>query len=171
MLRKPGPEDFPVFQKKYIDLCPADIIPFLEEQKKGFTELIESLDSAVLNYRYAKDKWSLREVIMHIIDTEQIFSYRAMAIARGEKQVFPGFDQDEYIRNSDFGNLDQHFLSELFNAVREYSLLLFKSIRKDEWNARASIDDYKMTLLAIPYMHGGHLQHHWNVIDERYLAK
>ncbi|NNK89706.1 MAG: DinB family protein [Saprospiraceae bacterium] len=170
MLHKPHHSEIPDFQQTYIDKTPDDIIPFLVDQKLEFINLIDLLDEEKLDYCYEENKWSLREVIMHINDTEQIFAYRALAIHRGEKQVLPGFDQDEYMNNTSFNHLDKNHLSDLFDSLRNTSIHFFNSIRENEWTLTGKISDYSMPLYAMPYMIGGHLEHHLRIIKERYIS-
>lgn len=169
MLHKPQLSEVPDFQQTYIEKTSDDIIPFLIKQKDDFIQMIGDLNEDKLNFRYHENKWTLREVIMHINDTEQIFTYRALAIHRGEKQVLPGFDQDEYMANTSFSHLDKSHLTGLFTALRDTSLHFFNSISDNEWLITGKISDYNMPLYAMPYMIGGHLEHHFRIIKERYI--
>ena len=168
MLRKPLPEDIPNFQEKYIENTPVDILAFLAAQLTSFSEFIAGLSDDQLNFRYAPEKWTLREVIMHIIDTEQIFNYRALATLRGEKAMLPGFDQDEYIAFTSFDHYSKQDLIDLFHSVRNYSITFYKNIHNDEWDLIGNISDYTMPMHAFPYMIGGHLAYHMNIIEDRY---
>ena len=169
MLRKPLTLEIPDFQRVYIEKTPNEIIPFLNNQKLDFLNMIDKLDEEKLNFRYQENKWTLREVIIHINDTEQIFNYRALAIHRGEKQILPGFDQDEYMANRSFRHLNKSHLMELFESIRNTSLQFFSSIQNKDWSIVGKISGYQMPLYAMPYMIGGHLEHHFRIINERYL--
>ncbi|NNE27809.1 MAG: DinB family protein [Saprospiraceae bacterium] len=171
MLRKPLPSDIPSFQQKYIENTPVDILSFLAAQLTSFPEFINGLTEAQLNYRYAPEKWTLREVLMHIIDTEQIFNYRALAILRGDKATLPGFDQDEYIAFTSFDHYSKQDMVELFQSVRRYAITFFNNTHNDEWDLIGNISDYTMPLHAFPYMIGGHLAYHMEIIKERYLVE
>jgi len=169
MLSRPTHDDYPEFQEVYISKCPDDIIPFLVSQGKTFSQFINNLDEKLLDHRYETGKWSLREVIIHIIDTEMIFDYRCLAIVRGDTQALNGFDQDVYIQGKDFSQYSSQLLAKLFDHIRGYSLILFESFRDEDWLIEGKISDYTMRLNAMPYMLGGHLEHHMRVIKERYL--
>jgi len=170
MLTKPLLDQIPSFQRIYIEKCPENIRPFLQTQKDDFLEIIKNLTEQQLSYRYAENKWTLSEVLMHINDTEQIFAYRALAIHRGERQVLPGFDQDEYMDTVDFSHISNVHFFKLFQSIRTTSNLLFDSIKDNEWSRKGLISDYSMSLSTMPYMIGGHLEHHKNIIKERYLS-
>jgi hypothetical protein len=106
---------------------------------------------------------------MHIVDTEMIFDYRCLAILRGEKTALPGFDQDDYIRNSNFDHLDKFYLHKAFESIRNYTMCLFEGFQDKDWQKKGDISSYSMRLNAMPYMLAGHLEHHMNIINARYL--
>lgn len=163
-------DDIPEFQKKYIDLVDGDPIEMLANQKESFTEFLEQLDEAKLDYRYAENKWTLREVIVHIIDTEQIFNYRALCVMRGDTQNLAGFDQDVYISNAHVSHYSKEYLINYFTITRYNSLVLIKGANENVWENEGHISDYKMKLKVFPYMLAGHLKYHMQIIKERYLG-
>jgi hypothetical protein len=120
-------------------------------------------------YSYAADKWTINEVIEHIIDTERIFAYRALCIARGEKKILPGFEQDDYVRGAHSNNRKLSELIEEFRKVRTANLSLFKSFDEDDINSRGNVSDYQITVNAILYIVAGHANHHLNILRNRYL--
>ena len=142
---------------------------FLSAQKEEFSQFLETLTEEQLKHSYAEGKWTLREVLVHIFDTEQIFCYRLLCTARGEKQALPGFDQDHYISNAELDDYSLEFLINYFTITRYNTLILLKGIAPDIWNRTASVSGYNMSMTAFPYFFGGHLQYHWNIIRERYL--
>ena len=170
MLSRPTSNDIGDFQAVYIANCPDDIIPFLVNQAKQFNEFVTALDESQLRFRYAPGKWSLREVIIHIIDTELIFDYRCLAILRGDTQVLNGFDQDIYIDGKDFSHYSADLLAKSFENIRNYSLLLYEGFTESDWLKRGNLNNYVMGLNAMPYMIGGHLEHHMKIINERYIV-
>lgn len=160
---------FPEFQSRYIKLVEGDVNQLLAQQKDSFAELIAGLSEEKLNYRYADNKWSLREVILHVIDTEQIFNYRFLCGLRGEQQELPGFDQDELINSNKALNHDSEYLLNYFTITRYNSLILFKALNPEHANDTVKMSGYEMSLSAFPYMAAGHLMYHENIIKERYL--
>lgn len=160
---------YPAFQEKYISLVSGDVFKMLADQKEQFGAFIDSLNDTQLDHRYEEGKWSIREVLIHIMDTEQIFNYRALCTARGEKGILPGFDQDVYMSQIQTEAFSREYLLNYFTITRYNSLVLFKSFSPEQWDTLAHIDDYEMSLSAFPYMAAGHLQHHWNILKTRYL--
>lgn len=157
------------FQAHYVSLCPDDIIDFLEKQSMEYLDFLDNLDDSRLDYRYEDGKWSLREVLIHINDTETIFNYRCLAILRGEPKPLNGFNQDDYIQSADLQHLDKSYIKYSFRYTRLYTLRLYGGMRDPDWEKCGTISDYTMCLNAMPFMVGGHLQHHMNIIKERYL--
>lgn len=168
MFQRPGVSEFAAFQKKYIELVPDDVMPYLKDQRSSFKEYIENIQSEKLNYRYAEGKWNIREVIMHIVDTERVFAYRTLALSRGDKERLPNFDQDQYINSFNTDHLDTPYLSKYFSTTRDSSLALFEGFASDQWNIIGHMSNYSMKMTAIPYMLAGHLDHHLAILKERY---
>ena len=168
MITRPSTSDFPEFQQKYIALVPDDVLPYLKEQKNRLLEYIDGLSTEQLDHRYAEGKWSIREVIMHIVDTEQVFSYRTLAVSRGDTQNLNGFDQDVYIAGFDSKHLNQEYLSRFFSTTRDAFMMLAEGMRETDWNKVGHMSSYNMILSAMPYMIAGHLEHHLNILKERY---
>jgi hypothetical protein len=144
----------------------------LAQLRKGMNEvsvLFSSLTPDQLNYRYAPGKWSLLELLRHMIDTERVMSYRALCIARGEKQALPGFDENLYARHAaeavgPFGDL----LKE-YQLIREANLLLFSSLNEEALSQIGNANGKDITARAILFVLAGHEQHHLQVIREKYL--
>ena len=110
----------------------------------------------------------MKEVLGHVIDTEKIMAYRALAIARGEKQSLPGFEQDEYVAESNFNNRSLDDLINEFLTARESNLILFKSFDEEILNRRGIASESEITVLALIYIIAGHEKHHMKVLREKY---
>jgi len=120
------------------------------------------------NYSYEDGKWTVKEVIGHLIDTERVMAYRAMCIARGEKKPLPGFEQDDYVK---FGNFNKRELSDLiyeFRLLRESNLLLAKGFDEECLQKRGVASNHEITVLALLYIIAGHENHHMRILQERY---
>ena len=169
MLKPPNENEFASFQKKYIDTVSGDVFETLKQQQEDFSEFIDALSPEQLDFRYAENKWSIRELIVHIVDTEIIFNYRALAISRGEKQVLPGFEQDAYLSFAKIEHLDKEYLLNYFMITRYASLILFKGFTDEQWDLTGKVSEYEMSLRSFPYMLAGHLNHHVSILNERYL--
>ena len=169
MLTRPNDSEFAPFQKIYIDTVGDDVLSELSQQREDFCNYIDDLTDEQLDHKYAEDKWSIKEVIVHIIDTERIFAYRALSICRGEKENLPGFDQDVYMSNVSVEHMNREYLYNFFNITRYSSLIMFKGFRDSDWDIVGKASNYSMSISSFPYMLAGHLNHHFNILKERYI--
>lgn len=129
----------------------------------------ESLPENKLDHRYAKGKWTIKEIIQHLIDTERIFSYRALCIARKDKTSLPGFDQDLYVANCDVGKTSVHNLMIDYKTVRLASINLFNSFDEKALMQNGTASANNLSVRAIGFIIMGHENHHCQIIEERYL--
>jgi hypothetical protein len=168
--KKPDASELNAYQKGYIDLAPeGDLIVTLENNLEKTLRLIEPLSSKKLKYRYAENKWSIPEIIVHMIDAERVFSYRMLCIARGDKSAFPGYEQDDYVAASAADERDFKNIIEEYVAVRKATLCLLKSFNNEMLNETGTANNTKISVKAISYMLAGHEIHHIKVINEKYL--
>lgn len=154
----------------YINLIPAetDLIMALDENTKAMIHFFKKIPLEKWNHRYAPEKWSILEMVQHIIDTERIFQYRALAIARNEKTALPGYDHDDYVKFS-LNDREPESLIEEFEAVRRSGVLLFKSFSEEMLFRLGSMNGLPATPGAIGFILPGHCLHHKKIITERYL--
>lgn len=160
----------PKFYDRYINLVPTELSvlealqqteQILENHKKDLIELQD--------YRYQEKKWTCKEVVQHIIDNERIMSYRALALARGERQNLPGYEQDDYV-NSCYANArSMESLLEEFMLVRKATILLFKSFKSDVLLNVGTCSNINLTPLALGLVCVGHTTHHIKVLKELYF--
>lgn len=136
---------------------------------KDAGDLLNGLTEEHSLYRYEEDKWSLKQVFGHLIDTERIFNYRALCLAREEPKSIPGFDQDLYVMNADFDLQPLESLKEQYTATRESTIALFSSFSEDELLRRGTISGTSFTVRATGYVIAGHEMHHLDIIQERYI--
>ena len=129
-----------------------------------------SLDKATADYRYGPEKWSVKEVLGHVVDTERIFGARALCFARGEVRPLPPFEQDDYVRSAGFDRRSLASISEEFEAVRRSTETLFESFDESQWNRDGVANEVRMSVRAVAYIVAGHAAHHMSVIRERYLS-
>ena len=122
------------------------------------------------DHRYQPDKWSVKQVIGHVVDSERIFGYRALAIARGERKPLPGFEQDEYVTQGEFQRRSLPSLADEFDHVRRSNLALFESLSAEQWGRVGEANDVSISVRAIAWVLAGHAKHHVAVIRERYLG-
>ncbi|WP_298540509.1 DinB family protein [uncultured Aquimarina sp.] len=147
----------------------ANIVTGLQQSKQKFIDFVNAISDEKLTYAYAEGKWTVAEVLQHIIDTERIFSYRALRFARNDKSPLIGFDQDEYVPNSNANNYSKKEFIEDFEAARNNSIGLFKSFTQNMLTEIGEASGSPMSARAAGYILSGHQKHHLNVIKDRYL--
>jgi hypothetical protein len=146
-----------------------DLVAAMKKQTPVILRFFRSLPSEKINYRYVKGKWTIKEVLQHIIDTERIFSYRALCIARKETANLPGFDENNYADNSKANKREwKEMLAEL-KAVRQSTEILFDSFDKVQILSVGASNNNPVSVLAIGFIIIGHINHHIKVVKERYL--
>ncbi len=167
---RPRTGDNNPYYDRYISLIgDDDIIEVLEEQRKTSKIFLKTFTEKQGNYSYADGKWTMKEVLGHVIDTEKIMAYRALAFARGEKQSLPGFEQDDYVAESNFNNRSLADLINEFLTVRDSNIILFKSFDEEILNRRGTASESEVTVLALIYIIAGHEKHHMKVLREKYV--
>ncbi len=167
---RPSKGDYGDYYQKYIDLIPGDdIFRVLVEQNVESQNVLNSFSESKGNHSYAEGKWTVKEVIGHMMDVERIFAYRALCIARGDFNPLPSMDQDVYVKNGNFNKRQLFDLNYEYRLVRESNILLFGSFDKSVFNNRGIASGYEVTVLALMWMTAGHEKHHLNVLMERYM--
>jgi hypothetical protein len=167
----PKNEYTPYFEQ-YLKLVSKEgksIIEYLIDSQKNFESLLRNLPIEKHNFSYAKGKWTMKELIQHIIDTERVFSYRALCFARNESTSLPGFDQDVFVDNDNANDRDYYDLLDEMAVLRKSSVQLYKSF-SDEALLRIGVaSNNKISVRALGYLFSGHQIHHLNILKERYL--
>jgi uncharacterized damage-inducible protein DinB len=166
----PDTTEFAAYYGKYTSRVKSDnIVKTLEAQAQQSEAVFGALTEAQSSFRYAPDKWSIRQMLGHVIDAERIFSYRALRIARGDKTPIEGFEQDDYVRNAPFERCTLAELLDEFAVVRRATVLLFRSLPADAWVRRGIASNNEVTVRALAYIIAGHELHHTAVLNEKYL--
>jgi hypothetical protein len=164
------PGDCAPYHEQYIKLVKdLDVVATLYDQRDTFAKLIASIPEEKANYAYAPGKWTIGQLLQHVIDTERIFTFRLLALSRGEQQPIPGFEQDEYVTAIDVTGrslADQH---KEFLSVRDAALTFVDSISQEESNRRGIVSGYPLLAGALPAIMAGHVEHHARILKERYL--
>lgn len=160
----------PEFYHQYIrQVDAANLEEALAQHATALPRLLSNIASQQWDYRYAPGKWSLKEVVQHIIDTERIFCYRALAFARGETLSLPGFDENSYAAHSAADRRTKESLLEEFDAVQKATRLLFASFDAAQLSAVGTANNNRLYVEGIGYIIAGHCRHHLNMLSERYL--
>ncbi|RYD89946.1 MAG: DinB family protein [Sphingobacteriales bacterium] len=169
MITKPQPVEYAQpLPGNYIQLIgDKDILTVLEAQRDNCYNLLKDLSDEKANYAYAEGKWTVKESLGHMIDTERTFSYRAFAFSRGQAEL-PGFDQNAYVSNSNFNALAIKDLAEEFKLLRNANLHMFRSLTTQQLDRTGIASGNKITVRALVYATAGHERHHLNLFRERY---
>lgn len=156
--------------KGYVDLVPGDDpVSALREQIGRTLALFESVDDKhASEWSYEPGKWSLKQVLGHMIDTERIFAYRALRVARGDRTALPGFEQDEYVATADSNARALADLIEEFRIVRAGTLALVNGFPQEAWSRRGVVNERELSVRGILFTAAGHELHHCQLLRERY---
>lgn len=167
---RPAKEDYIPYYHYYIELVKEqDLISALKSNKQTIAELIRSIPESKADHAYAANKWTIKQVLNHIIDTERIFIYRALRFSRGDNQLVPPFDENLYAANASLSNSSIELLLKEFETVREGSILFYQQLGEKELQLKGQTAAGTVSVLSIGYMICGHAVHHTNIIKERYL--
>ncbi len=168
---KPETGEYLPYYEKYVSLVPdADILTVLGRQIEETAGLLDSIPEAQANFRYAPDKWSIKELVGHLIDTERIFAYRALRFARNDKTPLSGYEQDDYVSNASFDSCPLTDLASELKSVRQSTLFLFKHLDKNAWMRRGVANDSEASVRALAHIIAGHELHHRQILRSRYLS-
>jgi DinB superfamily len=170
-IARPQPGEYAPYYDGYISLVQGeDILSTLDQQRRQTMLLLSGRDEEDGNFRYAPGKWCAKEVLGHVCDTERIFAYRALRIARGDHTPLAGFEQDDYVRNGPFGNRAVSDLVEEFIAVRRATLSLLRNLDEAAWMRRGVANQNEVTVRALAYIIAGHELHHRQILETKYFA-
>lgn len=169
-IQKPGADKYDSYFQRYTDLVPDEtIIQTLDDQLNEAMSIYNGIENSKIDYRYAAGKWSVKELIIHILDTERIFVYRALRISRKDKTPMEGFEQDEYINNINWENYPFSSVLEEYELVRKHTILFFNNMTNEMLEQTGISSDMNMAVSAIPFILAGHERHHLNILKSRYL--
>jgi len=167
---RPDKSEFLPYYERYIALVPeGDVVATLVSQMNETQELLCSLPASVATYRYAPDKWSVNEVVGHLIDSERQFAFRALRFARADATPVPGFEQDDYVRSANFNAYPLADLASEMEAVRQSTVFLFKHLDEAAWMRRGIANNAEVSVRALAYIIAGHELHHRGILQTRYL--
>ena len=147
-----------------------DILVLLAGQREEVVRRLDEIPAARGDHRYAQGKWSVKEVIGHLGDSERIFSYRALRFARGDPAPLPGFDENAYVPAMGAGARTLPDVVAEWGDVRRATLALFRHLPEDAWRRRGTASGTPVSVRALAYIIAGHTRHHLGVLEERYLA-
>lgn len=169
MIHRPQPNEYPSFAQTYVGSVPNEnVLELLENNKQVTYNLFHNMSEEQAMHAYAEGKWTLKQVLGHMIDTERTFAYRALCFSRNNIEL-PGFDQDIYVNNTDFNARSIQSLADEYKATRESNLFLFHSFSEEQLSRGGKASGNAVTVRGLVYMTTGHEQYHLTLIKERYL--
>jgi hypothetical protein len=169
---KPQPAEYAPYYERYISLVPDhNILETIEQQRRDTILLLSGRDEADGDFRYAPDKWSVKEVLGHLNDSERIFAYRALRIARNDSTPIEGFEQDDYVRNAPFATGLLGDLIEDFIAVRRATVSLLRNLDETAWLRRGVANKHEVSVRALAWIIAGHERHHRKMLEEKYFSR
>ena len=168
---RPGSDEYAEFYGGYVAAVKEPLLESLETEADRWRALLAGVPPGGEGYRYAPGKWSVREVVGHVIDAERTFTVRAMAFARGDRSHFPSFDENAYAASSGADRRPLADLAEELVAVRRATVLLLRSFDEAAWDRRGVASGCEFTVRSLAWIIAGHSRHHRRVLAERYLEE
>jgi hypothetical protein len=170
-IMRPNKTEYAAFYETYVSLAEeTDIVSAMRNQADELREIFSQMSGEKGLFRYAEGKWSIKELLGHLIDGERVFAYRALRFARADKTELAGFDQDPYIENANFDAAElQHLLEEML-SLRNANTLFFNSLSEEAWSRTGVASENEISVRALAYIMVGHIRHHVKILEERYLA-
>ncbi|HVM86784.1 MAG TPA: DinB family protein [Puia sp.] len=160
------------FYQKYINAAKEkEVMKAIEKNATDFSKLLKKIPLKKINYAYAEGKWTLKELVQHIVDAERVFAYRALRISRKDPTPLASFDEKKWADNSRASERKWNDLLKEFKAVRKSTEILFGSFNEDQLLAKGTASNHEINVLALGYIIPGHVEHHIHIIKERYLPK
>jgi hypothetical protein len=169
-INRPSPHEHAPYYSRYIDLVPpGNILTSLSNPDAGIIGLLSGVSESKAQFRYAPGKWSIKEVVGHVIDSERVFGFRAFAFSRNDKNPLPGMEQDDYARGANYEERPFRDILDEFADVRNGNLRFFKSLDENMLMRVGKASGFDFTVRSLVYIIAGHELHHMTVLREKYL--
>ena len=169
MIPKPQPDEYPKFAEAYVSsVTTTNVLELLEESRHTVYSLFSTMSEEKAMHAYADGKWTLKQVLGHMIDTERTFAYRAFCFSRNNVEL-PGFDQDIYVNNTDFNSRNIQSLADEYKVTRESTMFLYNAFSEEQLLRRGIASNSPVTVRGLVYMTAGHELYHLKLIREKYL--
>jgi hypothetical protein len=170
LITKPDTTEYTPYYASYIQLVPSgNLISILQDQIHETCNFLGGLPQEKENFRYAPDKWTLKEVVGHMVDNERIMGYRALRFSRRDSTPLAGYDENLYVQAANFGWQTMQSLLEEFRLIRQTTIYLFDRLSAEAWSYKGSANNSELTVKALGYIIAGHELHHCEIIKTRYL--
>jgi uncharacterized damage-inducible protein DinB len=169
-MNKPNSADYSPYMAGYVNLAinSGDVLTTLAQLKDSSYNLFTNLNDEMANHAYAEGKWTIKQVVGHLIDAERTFAYRALAFSRGQAEL-PGFDENQYVDNATFNDRTLQNLAAELKSTRESNLYMLRALTPQQLDATGVANGNKITVLSLVYIMAGHELHHLNILNERYF--
>lgn len=169
-MKRPDTSEYQSYYQPYIRMVPeGDILEILDNQIRETRDLLGGLTEAAAEFRYGPDKWSLKEVLVHLIDSERTFGYRALCFARRDPAPLPSFDPDPWVENARAADRSLASLLDEYESVRRSHIQLFGGFDEEMSKRRGLASGVEFSVRTFPYLIAGHEVHHRKIIQEKYL--
>jgi uncharacterized damage-inducible protein DinB len=169
-IHRPEPAEYDPYYERYISLVKTDdIVATLQKQAQETRDLLNKVSGDKAEFRYAPGKWSMKEVLGHVNDTERIMCYRVLRIARGDQTPIEGFEQDDYVAGGKFARRTMDDLLQEFMTIRNASIQLVRHLDPETAERRGTANNKQISARAIVYVIAGHELHHRRILEEKYL--
>jgi uncharacterized damage-inducible protein DinB len=169
-IMRPESGEYAEYYSRYVSLVPeGDVVATLERQLDDVLALLRSIPEEKETYRYEEGKWSIRELVGHVADTERIFAYRALRFSRGDRTPIEGFEQDDYVPTSGHADRSLASLVDEFEYIRRSTIALLAPLSDEAWARRGVASDNEVSVRALAYIIAGHVAHHIGILRSRYL--
>src|SRR5215207_92809 len=169
-MNRPDPSEYNPYYQRYVSYVENnDIIDTLASQPTKLQDMLSRIPEEKGTHRYAEGKWSIKELLGHLLDGERIFSYRVLRISRADETPIEGFEQDGYIENAHSDDRSFAELLEEFSLLRRANMLLFNNLTDDGWGRLGTASDSPVSVRALAYIMAGHIEHHLGILKDRYL--
>jgi len=169
-LRRPKEGEYSSYYQAYVDQVESDdFLSVLKNSKEETFSFFNKIPLEKWEYKYAPEKWTIKETIIHLLDTERVFAYRAMCISRNDKTHLPGFDQNEYVPNSNANNRTSESIVKEYVALRNSTIHLFQHFTSEQLDRMGTGSGHPISVLGLGFIIAGHELHHKKIIRERYL--
>jgi DinB family protein len=171
LIKKPADGEYQANEARYADLIPGDgfLLKHLKSNSEATKKFILSLPAGKLNYKYAPGKWTIKEILAHLIDMERIYSYRILRFGRNDNTILPGFDHINYVLYSGVNERKIEQVIDEFENVRNATISLLESLPGEAFARTGIINGHPVSVCALAYHIAGHELHHINTIKEKYL--
>jgi len=171
MVQRPNENEFPAYYLPYVKSVPeGDLLQVLKEHLEETINFFEDISEADSHFRYAENKWSIKEVLGHMADTERVMSYRLLRIGRGDETPLAGFNENVYVKGAHTDRLPLKSILEDFTATRNATLTLIQNMPEEAWSKKGIANNTEVTANAVAYIIAGHAIHHSKIIKEKYLT-